>query len=139
MCFSWTFCLNLVWGFTKTLGFFAWSLESVEWELMRFMLVSTWLFKFLGTWIWGTRYDMFNIWISTLWFMEKIWVWGNIKLRAVQIQISAEPVNVDRRFGFNWCIANTNSIIMQCICFKHLLYLKLILNYDLGSYCLCFF
>ena len=51
------------------------------------MLFSTWLFKFLGIWIWCTGSDIFDIWISTLWFMKKIWVWGNIKFRAVQIQI----------------------------------------------------
>ena len=33
----------------------AFNVWSVKWELTRFTLVSTWLFKFLG--IWGTAFD----------------------------------------------------------------------------------
>ena len=53
---------------------------------------------------------MFVIWMTILWFMDKICVWKNLKFRAARIQITSGTVNVGEEFGFNWVIANTTSI-----------------------------
>ena len=86
----WTLFEVLLWFF----GFFVRSVERAEWKLTRFMLDSTWLFKFIGTWI-CTGSDMFDTWFSTFWFMEMIWVWGNIKFRSVEIQIKQLTLTKD--------------------------------------------